>query len=250
MLIKHGPLYQILLLVSIPLIISQCVYDSKTIDTKKIIRKCQKAVVEIDFVVRKYDEKLRELLDTVAVASGFLISKDGYLLTAKHVIEKTKEHKAIMEIRVKTSDGRSLKASVPRPYPPQIGLDIGILKINDVSVLSYLQIEVDRLELGEEVAVLGYPEEKEKRGITVTRGIINNIFYTREEFRISAQGSKGSSGSPVLNSEGKVIGIQTATPDPIRDDKWVGLFHRAANVVMHRKEILDFIEQHRDKYKK
>lgn len=244
--IKRDHLYQVLPLLLSLLLISQCTCHFKTIDTKKIIGKCRKGVVRLVFLRTIQDESTGESHDiAIPAGSGFVISKDGYLLTAQHIIG---EMSGFEGPGVITDDGRTLQASLLQPYPSDSGPDIGMLKIDNPVNLSHLSIaEVDSLELGEGVVVLGYPE----KDLTVTQGIINTLSRKRETFRISATVSGGASGSPVLNSDGKVIGIVTYNVRKLRPDSTAeAFFGTAANVVMHRKEILDFIEQHRKQHKK
>jgi len=203
MSIKCCHLFQILSLVLSLLFISSCVYHFKTIQTKKIVRKCQKAVVKVLFLGTIHDMKTSENRDTTIVGSGFIISKDGYILTAKHIVGSDKilvpsseRRLGFKGIRVITCDGRNFGAGFPSAYPSDLGLEIGILHFDKPDDLPYLSIaEVESLELGEEVVVLGHPETQ----LTVTQGIINNFSPTRETFRISASLSSGSSGSPILN---------------------------------------------------
>jgi len=233
------------LLVSL-LLISQCVYDSKTIDTKKIIRKCQKAVVKVALLTTVHDTSTREDYDALKpVASGFFISKYGYILTAKHVTDSLKVRG---QSAVITYEGEILQTSLLQPYPPDLGVEIGILKLDKPINLPYLSIaKVKSLELGEGVVVLGYPIPE----LTITQGIIIALSSSRDSFRISASISPGSSGSPVLNSDGKVIGIATFSGSQWREDGNVAaLFGVAANPIKYRKKILDFIEQHRNMSKR
>lgn len=252
---KRSHTYQILLLLLSLLLIYQCAYVAGASETKKIVEKCGKAVVEIFFLGTNVNVKNGDSCDVRGRGSGFIISQDGYVLTALHVIgdgkiDSVDSHGimlALRKIKVITHNGDTLQVDLPKPYPPNLGPDIGILKISNPVNLSYLQIaEVDSLELGEDVIVLGYPEPQ----LTVTQGIINTFAPTEETFRVSAMSSPGSSGSPVLNSNGKVIGIATYSGRTYTDGKKVcALFSSVANVVMQRKKIISFIEQDRNKSK-
>ena len=257
MSIKRGQLYPILSLVLILLLSSKFAYAFETLETKKIVREYKKAVVQIVFRWTLSNVESGESCDKTESGSGFIISEDGYILTAEHVIGQgmidivdsaSKMLVSLREIIVITYDGKTIQAIPPDPYPPNLGVDIGILKIDKAINLPYVSIaDVDSLELGEEVVVLGYPIPE----LTVTQGIIIALSPTRETFRISIGVSAGSSGSPVLNSDGKVIGIATFSGrGSASDGKLAALFGVATDVTKSRKEILDFIEQHRSKYKK
>jgi serine protease Do len=162
-----------------------------------------------------------------SVGTGFIINKNGYLLTNYHVIERTEE------IRVKVADGRDFLAQV---VGADEKTDVALLKIEVPQPLPVAPLgDSDRLRVGEWVIAIGNPYGEFER--SVTAGIIsavgrNNVKPTGKEdlyanfIQTDAAINLGNSGGPLINASGEVIGIASAiyrrpgTPD----------FHDAQNI--------------------
>ena len=134
--------------------------------------------------------------------SGFVAKPDGTIVTSFHVIE------AARAIVVKTSDGEIYDRVEVLDYDRR--RDIVVLKIRPFRPLSALQIATDDdLVVGEEAAVVGNPQGLDS---TVSTGIVSG--YRQAEgfqlIQITAPISPGSSGSPLFNMRGKVVGVATA----------------------------------------
>lgn len=140
-----------------------------------------------------------------SLGSGFIIKKDGLILTNNHVIEKAEK------IIVRLSDEREFEAKV-------IGrdekTDLALIKIADPQNLPVVQLgDSDQLDVGEWVIAIGNPFGLEQ---TVTVGIVsakgraigNGPFdnYIQTDASINP----GNSGGPLFNINGEVIGINTA----------------------------------------
>lgn len=140
-----------------------------------------------------------------AAGSGFIISKDGYILTNNHVVEEADT------ITVKLSDKRELKAEVIGTDPQS---DVALIKIN-ANNLSVLPLgDSDKLEVGEWVIAIGSPFELVQ---SVTVGVVSAKGRNRigindyENFiQTDAAINPGNSGGPLLNIYGEVIGMNTA----------------------------------------
>jgi len=149
--------------------------------------------------------------------TGFIISQDGYILTNNHVAGNSDE------ILVALSDGTELKAKVIGTDPDS---DVAVIKI-DKDNLPYLEMaDSDELEVGEWVIAIGNPFGLSH---TVTAGIVSakgrNIgLSTYEDFiQTDAAINPGNSGGPLLNLDGKVIGINTAIVSQVRSYAGIGL---------------------------
>jgi serine protease Do len=138
------------------------------------------------------------------LGSGVIVSEDGYILTNNHVVENADE------IKVSLNDEREFTAKV-------IGRDdksdVAVLKI-DAKDLPYLHIaNSDTLEVGDVVLAIGNPFGV---GQTVTMGIVSatgrgNIGLDYEDFiQTDAAINPGNSGGPLIDAEGRLVGINTA----------------------------------------
>ena len=142
----------------------------------------------------------------IGQGSGFLISKDGYILTNTHVVGD------VDRITVKLSDGREFKAK-------RIGADsrteIALIKIESDKDLPYLKTgDSDKLKTGEWVIAIGNPFGLKE---TLTVGVVSakgrsgmNITDYEDFIQTDAAINPGNSGGPLLNVDGEVVGINTA----------------------------------------
>jgi serine protease Do len=159
-------------------------------DIPALVQKAKPAVVEI----LTYDQQ-NKLLKT---GTGFFISPDGLLLTNYHVI----------------SSGSSIMAKTPTGAVYFLKGVVTASETSDVAKLQFFATDVPYLNLGsslsavegQRVLVIGNPEGLEG---TVSDGIISAFRAGRTLIQITAPVSPGSSGSPVLDESGNVIGIAT-----------------------------------------
>ncbi len=139
--------------------------------------------------------------------SGFIISEDGYILTNNHVVKDANT------ITVKLSDDRELKAKVVGTDPET---DIAVIKV-DAKNLPFAELgDSDALRVGQWVLAIGNPFGLSH---TVTSGIVSakgrtNIGLPDVQFQDFIQTDAainfGNSGGPLINIDGKVIGINSA----------------------------------------
>jgi hypothetical protein len=135
----------------------------------------------------------------IAEGSGFVISKDGFIVTNFHVINSA--HEAEIKIGDKVFNDVYLVKGSPN-------LDVAILKV-DAEGLSPLPIgDSDGLSSGQFIVALGNPLGFEQ---SVSSGIISAIRSgpTIKLIQMTVPVSPGSSGCPVLNEYGEVVGIAT-----------------------------------------
>jgi len=140
-----------------------------------------------------------------AAGSGFIISSDGYILTNNHVVEGADE------ILVALSDRRERVAKVVGTDPMS---DLALLKIDETDLPSVQLGSSENLKVGEWVMAIGSPFGFEH---SVTAGIVsakrrslpdesgNYVPYIQTDVAINP----GNSGGPLLNLEGKVVGINS-----------------------------------------
>ena len=140
-----------------------------------------------------------------ALGSGFLVSKNGYIVTNYHVVKNA------TEINIKLHNGDKVKAKL-------IGYDdksdIAVLKIAYKKELKYLEFSnSDNMRVGYKIIAVGNPFGL---GGTVTEGIISakgrdlKDNYFSKYIQTDAAVNMGNSGGPMLNLDGYVIGVNTA----------------------------------------
>jgi serine protease Do len=148
-----------------------------------------------------------------AIGTGFIIRKDGYILTNNHVVEHADE------IRVRLADERRLAARI---VGADALTDIALLKVESTAPLPVAPLgDSDRLRPGEFVVAIGNPFGLEH---SVTLGIVSAKGRRGADIRLresQAQGyfdfiqtdaaiNRGNSGGPLFNLRGEVVGINTA----------------------------------------
>lgn len=147
----------------------------------------------------------QQMFKQAGQGSGFLISKDGYILTNTHVVGDADK------ITVRLADGREFKAK-------RIGADtkteVALIKI-EAQDLPYLKAgSVEDLKTGEWVIAIGNPfglKETLTVGVVSAKGRSNVGIADYEDFiQTDAAINPGNSGGPLLNIEGEVVGINTA----------------------------------------
>jgi len=141
----------------------------------------------------------------LAQASGFIISSDGYILTNNHLVGKAER------VEVELADGREFIAEIIGADPES---DVAVIKI-DAKDLPYLELaDSDTLEVGEWVLAIGNPfglSQTVTAGIVSAKGRSDVGLATYEDFiQTDAAINFGNSGGPLLNLDGKVVGISTA----------------------------------------
>jgi serine protease Do len=140
----------------------------------------------------------------MALGSGFVISSDGYILTNNHMVEDAKK------VTVELADGRKFTAEIAGTDP---GTDVAVIKI-DADNLPYLELaDSDTLEVGEWVLAIGNPlgfSHTVTAGIVSAKGRSVGLATIENFIQTDAAINRGNSGGPLLNLEGKVVGMNTA----------------------------------------
>ncbi len=153
-------------------------------------------------------EEFRKRVPQKGVGSGFIVDEEGYILTNEHVVRGAEE------IKVTLSDGREFTGEV---IGSDVTSDMAIVKI-DADDLPVVELgNSDSLQVGEIVLAIGNPYGLEK---TVTMGVVSakgrdiQAGTEGQEYRNLIQTdtaiNPGNSGGPLLNTEGEVIGINSA----------------------------------------
>jgi len=154
----------------------------------------------------------RSMPDQQASGSGVIMTGDGYIITNNHVID------GASDINVTLSNRKSYKGTVIGTDP---NTDLAVIKI-DASNLPYMVLgNSDDVKLGQWVLAVGYPLNLD---VTVTAGIvsakarsigINKSQSAIESFiQTDAAVNPGNSGGALINTNGELIGINSAIASP------------------------------------
>ncbi len=150
----------------------------------------------------RIDERLSK-----SSGSGVIISNDGYIVTNNHVVEETSD------IVVLLDDNREYKGKIIGTDP---ATDLAVLKIEATELTPLVYGNSDSLQIGEWVLAIGNPF---KLQTTVTAGIVSakardiNILERQgiESFiQTDAAVNPGNSGGALVNTNGEMVGINTA----------------------------------------
>ena len=196
----------------------------------QVYDKGNRSVVNITTLTVRADFFFRES-PAEGSGSGSVLDKAGHILTNEHVVDGARE------IMVTLYDGNS--------YPSKL---VGVDPVNDIAVLkidappeTLFPVEVgdsSRLRVGQKIYAIGNPFGLER---TMTTGIISSLNRTlpsrsgrlmKQIIQIDAALNRGNSGGPLLDSRGRLIGMNTAIASTTGQNTGVG-FAVGANVI-HR----------------
>lgn len=139
----------------------------------------------------------------LAQGSGFLVSKNGHIVTNYHVIKNG------TSAVVKLPDGAFF--AIDGVLASNKDRDVAIIKAHGNNFRPLTLGDSNRLQVGEEVVAIGSPLSLES---TVSNGIVSAIRTVEDEggkfVQITAPISPGSSGGPLFNMAGEVVGITTS----------------------------------------
>ena len=175
-----------------------------------LYKEVNSSVVVID-IISVAPEKTGDQIELVAQqsqGSGVLISEDGLIWTAAHVVQSAEE------VQIEFLDGDIYQGEV---LSSNEEADVALVKISDNFQLKNKKVAVigdsDNVEVGEDVFVLGAPHGFKQ---SLSRGVLSgrfspeslmNDFIKIEFLQTDASINPGNSGGPMFNMKGEVIGI-------------------------------------------
>jgi S1-C subfamily serine protease len=185
-----------------------------------VYEKANRAVVNITTKSAQRELLFLEV-PSEGAGSGSVLDKSGHVLTNYHVVE------GAQEIRVTLHNGHSYDGSVVGHDPPN---DIAVVKISaPADELFPIELgDSSRLRVGQVVYAIGNPFGLER---TMTTGIISSINRSlpsragrtmKSMIQIDAALNRGNSGGPLLDTRGRLIGMNTAIASSTGENTGVG----------------------------
>ncbi len=194
---------------AIPVAGSTAAYSQDENENISVYRTCNEAVVNINTKVTSYDWFWDPYVTDGGSGSGSIIDKRGYILTNVHVIS------GATKIFVSLADGTQYEASV---VGEDIDSDLAVIKIDPPAGVTLKTIpfgDSTKLVVGQKVIAIGNPFGMER---TMTTGIVSglgrpiqnsNNRIIRNMIQTDAAINPGNSGGPLLDTSGRMVGINT-----------------------------------------
>lgn len=160
----------------------------------------------ISDVVENIKDGLVQIITPGASGSGFAVSNDGLIVTNAHVVE---EHELVT---VRSVSGWSYGGVV---HSKDDDLDLAVIKIAPLGSIPAMPLgDASRIRPGDPVIAMGFQlSDQLGDGYSVTTGIVSSVRMagSTERIQTDAAVNAGSSGGPLVNSAGEVIGVNTTT---------------------------------------
>ena len=154
-----------------------------------------------------------QLSDGLSCGTGCIIDKSGVILTSAHVIDVGNA------VVVTTNNGQNYDAKVLKRLGEN--KDIALPKIDAKKDFKTVKLgNSEKIKVGEKVLAIGNPFGFSG---TLTQGIISRIDYTKNRIQTDAAINPGSSGGPLLNTKGEIIGINQAIYNPDNNISNIGI---------------------------
>ncbi len=169
--------------------------------------------------IRRVAERVRPCTVGVSGGSGVVVSEDGYVLTVAHVGER-----AGRSVRITFPDGRRVQG---KTLGNDHGMDAGLVKITTEGKWPFVEMgRSDSVKLGQWCLAVGYPVSFDRRKLPPIR--IGRVLRRSSRTLVTDCAIMGGdSGGPLLDLEGKVIGIGSRCADQVTTNLYVPIdtFH-------------------------
>lgn len=181
------------------------------------------------------EQKQKQQKPKLSYGSGFIVSKDGYILTNNHVVDEAET------ITVQLPEGKEYPA---KKIGSDSSTDIALLKIDASNLPALTLADSSKVETCEWVIAIGNPFGLQA---SVTTGVISakgrsdlDILRVEKFFQTDAAINMGNSGGPLINLNGEVIGMNTAIASSTGGYMGIG-FAIPSNLL---KEVMEELIQH------
>ena len=157
-------------------------------------------------VVRSIAPGLVQIVTPTGDGSGFVVSDDGLIVTNAHVVDQYPSV-SVRLVNGQLHSGRVLGRDET--------LDLAVIKVDSRQAWQPMTLgEAADIDVGDEVIALGFPLGDELgRDYTVTTGIVSSLrtYGSVERIQTDAALNPGNSGGPLVDRDGRVIGVNTST---------------------------------------
>lgn len=220
-------------------------YTQDELQNISVYEKCNEAVVNINTKETAYTWFLEPVVQDGGSGSGSIIDERGYVLTNVHVIQNA------TKIYVSLYDGTQCEASV---VGQDLDSDLAVIKFNPPKgvVLKTIQFgDSKKLKVGQKVIAIGNPFGMER---TMTTGIISglgrpisnsNNRIIRDMIQTDTAINPGNSGGPLLDTSGKMVGINTMIMSNSGSSSGVGFAVSSETAVRVVSDLLTYGEVRR-----
>ena len=178
-------------------------FDREELAVISLYEKINPAIVCVD----------SQISDGMSCGTGCVIDKRGIILTSAHVVDVGNS------VVVSMANGQNYEAKVLKKFGEN--KDIALLKINVPVDLKTVKLgDSEKIKVGQKVLAIGNPFGFNG---TLTQGIISRIDYAKNRIQTDAAINPGSSGGPLLNKNGEIIGINQAIFNPDNNISNIGI---------------------------
>jgi len=154
-----------------------------------------------------------DINEGVSSGTGCIIHSSGVILTSNHVVEGFKD------IKITLPNGKSYSGKMVANNAENS--DFALIKIEPISELKTIKFgDSSKIKVGQKVLAIGNPFGFNR---TLTTGIISRVDMKRNKIQTDAAINPGSSGGPLLNINGEVIGINQSIYNPDNNKSNIGI---------------------------
>lgn len=218
---------------------SETKYTSEEIQNINVYESCSEAVVNINTQITAYDWYLEPVVKEGGSGSGSIIDTRGYVLTNVHVIS------GASKIYVALSDGNQFEATVVGTDPES---DLAVIKFTPPEGTELHTIpfgDSTKLKVGQKVIAIGNPFGLAR---TMTTGIISALgrpiqsgnYIIKNMIQTDTAINPGNSGGPLLDTNGRMIGINTMIYSSTGSYAGIGFCVPAETAVRVASDILKY----------
>ena len=211
---------------------------ANTVMTPQQIAVAQELTVELQDKIENRSSAATsetEKSQSKGVGTGFFITRDGYILTCYHVVEKADSVQVLVGDKMYKADIKQI----------DIHNDLSLLKIQ--GVFPAIAFSPARsVKLGESIFTIGYPNPVlQGYAAKLTRGEINSLSGYRDDprlYQISAPVQPGNSGGALVDEKGHVVGVVVAILDARAALKITGALPQNVNYAIKSTYALAFLD--------